>query len=436
MFALAGTNSKRLNELSDKLWHMLLGLLSLLLLCTASPALALPSSVKVTLFQSHPDITALAVDGPFEISQGAGSGFASGAGLAFANHAEISLAKGGLFLKTRGGTKPGRRLGARIIIRPSSPKPLRLQPNTLVSSGSGRLYRGCFFVTARGGKIEVVNEVDTKSYITSVVGSESLPEFPLEALKVQAVLASTVLARQRPNVKLSDSTDVQAYLGSDYERPLAQQAVAAVFGQKLERSNGTTPAVFYHSTCAGGTSDEREIFSGKELNDAARKPVSSCRTASRVKCSYCKNSPFFQEHRVQVSADQLRRKIGYVPLAVEVKDPEGRPLSVKVEKLLTTRPESKSESRIDSKLEHKLESKIDSVSGYDLWLKLGQAFGWGEVPGMRYSIESGPIVTITSTGAGHGAGLCQWGAYGMAKSGKNYREILQYYFPLVQVSAR
>lgn len=430
MFALAGTNSKRLNELSDKLWHMLLGLLSLLLLCTASPALALPSSVKVTLFQAHPDITVLAVDGPFEISQGAGSGFASGAGLASANHAEISLAKGGLFLKTGGGAKPGRRLGARIIIRPSSPKPLRLQPNTL--AGSSRLYRGRFFVTARGGKIEVVNEVDTKSYITSVVGSETLPDFPLETLKAQAVLASTVLARQRPNVKLSDSTDVQAYLGSDYERPLAQQAVAAVFGQKLETSNGTTPAVFYHSTCAGGTSDEREIFSGKELNDAARKPVSSCRTASRVKCSYCKDSPFFQAHRVQVSADQLRRKIGYVPLAIEVKDPEGRPLSVKVERLLPARPESNNESRIDSKLD----SKIDSVSGYELWLKLGQAFGWGEVPGMRYSIESGPIVTITSTGAGHGAGLCQWGAYGMAKSGKNYREILHYYFPLAQVSGK
>ena len=265
-----------------------------------------------------------------------------------------------------------------------------------------------------------------------MVGSETLPDFPLEALKAQTVLASTVLARQRPNVKLSDSTDVQAYLGSDYERPLAQQAVAAVFGQKLETTNGTTPAVFYHSTCAGGTSDEREIFSGKELNDAARKPVSSCRTASRVKCSYCKDSPFFQAHRVQVSADQLRRKIGYVPLAIEVKDPEGRPLSVKVEKLLSGHRESHNESRIDSKLD----SKIDSVSGYDLWLKLGQAFGWGEVPGMRYSIESGPIVTITSTGAGHGAGLCQWGAYGMAKSGKNYREILHYYFPLAQVSGK
>ncbi|MBA4078450.1 MAG: hypothetical protein C0508_25700 [Cyanobacteria bacterium PR.023] len=221
-------------------------------------------------------------------------------------------------------------------------------------------------------------------------------------------------------MQLGDTTNVQAYLGSDYERPLVKQAVAAVFGQKLETSNGTTPAVFYHSTCAGGTSDEREVFSGKLLNDAARKPVSSCRTATRVKCKYCQDSPFFKAHRVQISADELRRKVGYVPLTIDVKDAEDRPLSLSVEKV----------NRAGG------DSKTVSISGYDLWLKLGQGLGWGAVPGMRYAIEPGPVVTITSTGAGHGAGLCQWGACGMAKAGKNYKEILHYYFPLAQVSAK
>ncbi|MDP3509327.1 MAG: SpoIID/LytB domain-containing protein [Candidatus Melainabacteria bacterium] len=422
-------------------------LLSLLLLPGA--ALALPSSVKVNLFQAHSDINSLVVDGAFEISQAGQSGSASGAGSSTLRHAEISLSKNGLLLKTGPGrhagaasasasTKSGRRVGTRIVIRAVGAQPLYLQPDTLVasrpgiasnlnssagsnsSSNSGRRYRGRIFVTASGGKLNVVNEVDTRSYITSVVGSESLPEFPLEALKAQSVLASTVLARQRPNMQLSDTTNVQAYLGSDYERPLVKQAVAAVFGQKLETSSGTTPAVFYHSTCAGGTSDEREVFSGKLLNDAAHKPVSRCRTATRVKCKYCQDSPFFKAHRVQVSADELRRKVGYVPLTIDVKDAEDRPLSLSVEKVNSAG----------------VDSKILSISGYDLWLKLGQGLGWGAVPGMRYAIEPGPIVTITSAGAGHGAGLCQWGACGMAKAGKNYKEILHYYFPLAQVSAQ
>lgn len=406
-------------------------LFSLLLLPGA--ALALPSSVKVNLFQAHPDITSMIVDGSFEISQAGQSGSASGAGSVTLHHAEISLSKNGLLLKTSSGrdagaasafasAKAGRRLGTRIVIRSVGAQPLYLQPDTLAGSNShsGRHYRGRIFVTAGGGKLNIVNEVDTKSYITSVVGSESLPEFPLETLKAQSVLASTVLARQRPNMQLSDTTNVQAYLGSDYERPLVKQAVAAVFGQKLEASSGTTPAVFYHSTCAGGTSDEREVFSGKLLNDAARKPVSSCRTATRVKCTYCQDSPFFKAHRVQVSADELRRKVGYVPLTIDVKDAEARPLSLSVEKVNKAGGDS----------------KTVSISGYDFWLKLGQGLGWGAVPGMRYAIEPGPIVTITSTGAGHGAGLCQWGACGMAKAGKNYKEILHYYFPLAQVSAQ
>ncbi|MDQ5933425.1 MAG: stage sporulation protein, partial [Cyanobacteriota bacterium erpe_2018_sw_21hr_WHONDRS-SW48-000092_B_bin.40] len=354
-------------------------LLSLLLLPGA--ALALPSSVKVNLFQAHPDITSLVIDGSFEISQ---AGSASGAGSVTLHHAEISLSKNGLLLKTGAGrhagaasafasAKAGRRVGTKIVIRSVAAQPLYLQPDTLLasgpgsapnlnssagsnsssSSGSGRHYRGRIFVTASSGKLNIVNEVDTKSYITSVVGSESLPEFPLEALKAQSVLASTVLARQRSNMQLGDTTNVQAYLGSDYERPLVKQAVAAVFGQKLETSNGTTPAVFYHSTCAGGTSDEREVFSGKLLNDAARKPVSSCRTATRVKCKYCQDSPFFKAHRVQISADELRRKVGYVPLTIDVKDAEDRPLSLSVEKV----------NRAGG------DSKTVSISGYDLWLK-------------------------------------------------------------------
>ncbi|MBP9091688.1 hypothetical protein KBI23_11705 [bacterium] len=388
----------------------ILGLVLLLAWVNAGAAHALPTAVKVSLFEAHPEITSVNVDGAFEISQnGLGS-----------VHTEISVGKSGLLLRS-GKAKVARPVGTSLVIRPLTSAPLLLQPNGLAS----RHYRGRMFVTISGGKLKLLNEVDTKSYITSVVGSESAPEFPLEALKAQAVLASTVLARHRAGLKLKDSTEVQAYLGSDYERPLARQAVASVYGQILTTSSGTTPAVFYHSTCAGGTSDEREIFSGNELNDSARKPVSSCRTAMRVKCTYCQASPFFKPHVVPLSVAELRKKVGWVPISVAVKDPQGRPLSVVVEKLLSTQGDS----------------KTMSISGYDLWLKLGQGLGWGAVPGMRYSFDSksepsGKTVTFTSTGAGHGAGLCQWGAAGMARAGKNYREILHYYFPLAQVSGK
>jgi stage II sporulation protein D len=37
-------------------------------------------------------------------------------------------------------------------------------------------------------------------------------------------------------------------------------------------------------------------------------------------------------------------------------------------------------------------------------------------------------VEIHTTGNGHGVGLCQYGANGLAKLGRGYREILAYYY--------
>jgi stage II sporulation protein D len=75
------------------------------------------------------------------------------------------------------------------------------------------------------------------------------------------------------------------------------------------------------------------------------------------------------------------------------------------------------------------------MSGYDFWIKLGQSFGWDKAPGTRYSLKQGKDkdIIIESTGAGHGIGLCQWGASSLARNGKNYKEILEYYFPGCEV---
>jgi stage II sporulation protein D len=37
-------------------------------------------------------------------------------------------------------------------------------------------------------------------------------------------------------------------------------------------------------------------------------------------------------------------------------------------------------------------------------------------------------VIATGAGNGHGIGLCQWGAMGMAKAGKSHRQILSHYY--------
>lgn len=59
-------------------------------------------------------------------------------------------------------------------------------------------------------------------------------------------------------------------------------------------------------------------------------------------------------------------------------------------------------------------------------LALGSAMLSGPVP--QPAQAAGDTFVINGRGFGHGVGLCQWGAYGQAKAGRSYREILQYYY--------
>jgi stage II sporulation protein D len=43
------------------------------------------------------------------------------------------------------------------------------------------------------------------------------------------------------------------------------------------------------------------------------------------------------------------------------------------------------------------------------------------------------VLVVTGRGFGHGVGMSQWGAYGLALRGEDYREILQHYYQGVRI---
>ncbi len=66
------------------------------------------------------------------------------------------------------------------------------------------------------------------------------------------------------------------------------------------------------------------------------------------------------------------------------------------------------------------------VSASAFRFAIGRALGWNLVASDRYQIH---WPEFEGTGSGHGVGLCQRGADRMGESGRNYREILAFYFP-------
>src|SRR6266516_2046005 len=70
------------------------------------------------------------------------------------------------------------------------------------------------------------------------------------------------------------------------------------------------------------------------------------------------------------------------------------------------------------------------VRGWDFKIIVGRALGWNKIKSSRFAItRMGNDFVFRGSGFGHGLGLCQEGAHVMAQRGRNYRQILEHYFP-------
>ena len=71
-----------------------------------------------------------------------------------------------------------------------------------------------------------------------------------------------------------------------------------------------------------------------------------------------------------------------------------------------------------------------------LRLQITRELGWSAIPGNHFSVSpDGEALVVRGRGAGHGVGLCQQGAAGMALSGAGFLDILHHYFPNTQLAA-
>lgn len=371
-------------------------------------AFATPSQVTVNLFESRPPFSEIEIESPVEIVRPIRrqiSGKSTTLVLRSKGAEVIVLAvescKGthDTGRRTFGNERPITRAPV-ICLRGLNPRgtSIRLAPDTV------RNYRGTIIVSSKGNaikgdKLAIRNQVNINDYVVSVVGSETQPNWPKEAIKAQAVLTQTRLARLKPGDVFGDSTQTEAYLGSRYERPGIRDIVQSVWGKTLQ-FEGRPITCFYHSCCAGSTSSGVDIF-----GDAAKSMV----YLKAVKCDHCKSSNFWKTTKTRVPFDRFKKVFGQELPEIMGRDTAERPSRVKLSRDGVNQSE---------------------LSGYQFWIELGQAFGWDKAPGTRFNIQRiANTVAIESTGAGHGVGLCQWGAAGLANTGKTYEQILKFYFP-------
>ena len=273
-----------------------------------------------------------------------------------------------------------------------------------------RSYRGSLRVANIGTRLQLINLIDIESYLQSVVPSEMPAEWEIEALKAQAVVARTyalfeILSSrvQQREFDVYADTRSQVYQGFESESEWSSRAVRETSGTVVTYE-GKPIHAFFHANSGGITESCEEAFGTK------------AEYLTSVQSPYC-----------MVDAN-LRWK-----MKVPLKD-----LETKLANRLTTyiRAVNVLERNASGRI-----SRLEVVDFNDNRVEMtGTEFramvGVGKMKSVRANIRilDNISLLIYGVGFGHGVGMGQWDALGMAKDGYRYGEIVKYFYRNTQLN--
>ena len=272
-----------------------------------------------------------------------------------------------------------------------------------------RLYRGALrVVKTKGEKLTAVNIVGLEDYIKGVLYHEVSHKWPIEAIKAQAIASRTYAlyqARQSAHRHYHLYSDVssQVYNGVYAERYRTNNAVDETKGKVLLWKGGPVPA-FFHSTCGGHTERASNLWK------VDLPPLSG------VACKYCKNSPYFSwDYAMEISTlEEVLKSAGYMVDLIN---------SVKIS-------EKNRSGRVDSVIVRGRDLS-EKIKAKDLRRMAGPLL----LKSTNFSVYvKDNEVYFKGKGWGHGVGMCQWGAFAMAKQRKTAEEMLSYYYPGARIT--
>ncbi len=275
-------------------------------------------------------------------------------------------------------------------------------------------------VVLRRASTGALETIELEEYVKGVVAAEMPALFHIEALKAQAVLARTYIVRRMrvfggpgdpDNAKADISDDPargQAWLDQSALRERWGALNFAGYWAKISKAVDETAGIVvsysgdlietaYHSTCGGRTEDSGAVW---QVSLPYLQPV---------ECLWDRHSPH-QERLVTLSWAELERKLGVSSgvLAVAASSGSGGVMSV-----VSKTPGD----------------RVKQISIGDLvrtGVEIRRAL---ELSSARFTVAETPKgVTLTVRGYGHGVGMCQYGADGLATQGKKYAEIIAHYF--------
>ena len=264
-------------------------------------------------------------------------------------------------------------------------------------------------VRVKREKKNTIENVPLENYVVGVLAGEMPTTFPMEALKAQAVAARTYVLRKIEYAKeqeydVVDTVANQVYYNNDelkarwkeeYDEKInkIQQAVLETQGEYLTYQ-GEIVQAFFFSTSTGYTENCEEVFQ------------ESLPYLKSVKSDWEKDvSPVFEDSKT-FTIEEF-----YQILNLDANSN----FSVQVTKRTST-------GRVKT-----LNINGKDFNATDVTKALGLRSSFFEIQ------KNDNQIIIHTKGFGHGVGMSQYGAYGMAQNGSNYQEILKYYYQGIEI---
>jgi len=346
-------------------------------------------------------------------------------------------------------------------------------PSGITAIDSGR-YRGVIEPFIRNGIFTAVNIINIEDYLLSVVPSEMPAVWHIEALKAQAVAARTyaltrLYIRLEDGFNLCDTVQTQVYRGVEVEHENSTRAVQETRGI-MAFHNGYLINAVYFSSSGGHTENSENVWTNS---------VPYLRGVREIfETEYMQWSRSFTLQQLTHFMAQNGHNIGTVT-AVRYRHAPASNRVIELTFVGTNGSVTYNNDAIRRAFRHSADGNLQStnfiinniqtanvappvpvIQGYvqDGYINvvdvngvtrrvavsdISSIFGGNAlikqytvppaVPAPVQTTVTSPSIVINGRGWGHGAGMSQFGARGMAEAGFTFRQILQHYYTDIEV---
>ncbi|HYE63446.1 MAG TPA: SpoIID/LytB domain-containing protein [Phycisphaerales bacterium] len=293
------------------------------------------------------------------------------------------------------------------------------------------------FITIKGlwndtsTHFDVVATMPIEAYLPGVVTHELLPKWPRQTNEAQAVASRTYALHERTRARAENRpvdveiTTVDQVYGA-FATPVATEAVRATRGMILV-GDGKLLRAYFSSQCGGRPASAADVWPDYPFNKARA-------LQGQPRQAYCQKAPLYRWEVTRKDEDVNRRLRAW-----------GRATKHDVENIARLRS-IEVQDRNDADRPNRYKLTDDKGNTYVLKaeeLRMGLNHTVSGLPPITREnrIHSGDLeaevwanqVRFTGRGWGHGVGMCQWCAKGMADQGMDWSSMVRAFYPGVEV---